>query len=64
MKGQLSFFNEAEVLYNKDTEESEADKMLQLKSCMKRPGGNKYEKGIYFFNVFIYFLLDRMPENK
>ena len=36
MKGQLSFFNEAEVLYNKDTGESEADKMLKLKSRRKR----------------------------
>lgn len=35
MKGQLSFFNEVEVLYNKDTGESEADKMLQLKSRRK-----------------------------
>ncbi len=36
MKGQLSFFNEAEALYNKDIGESEADKMLQLKSCRKK----------------------------
>lgn len=36
MKGQLSSFNETEVLYNKDTGEPEADKMLRLKSRRKK----------------------------
>ena len=39
MKGQLSSFNEAEVLYNKDTREPKADKMLRLKSRRKRTRG-------------------------